>query len=229
MAIRQTRIYAPAAKPYDQFWAETLMGRVVKPLVESHPEVKWFWMTRYASEKPEFADSDGANVPDGFFTDNPCRSLRFRFEIPDEKVAEFEAEGSQLIQTEQCWIADWREYGIRELCSNRFIGEDRSDFRRDERLTIVKDYVGAISRLAIHALISAGEGRFRFEQNDDPLNAHGSAFFSLHHLFCNTTEVLLTALVTNNGFEIDCGSLQYPPDVLRHDKNTPAKEFRIRF
>ena len=72
-------------------------------------------------------------------------------------------------------------------------------------------------------------GRFRFEQNDDPLNTHGSPFFSLHHLFCNPTEVLLTALVVSNGTGLECGTRQYPPNVLVQNPSLPFVEVRVRF
>ncbi len=231
MAIRQTRIYAPAKAPYDsQLWAETMMARILKPLVISNEKLKWVWLTRYASTEPEFADSDGANVPTGYFHNNPCRSIRFRFEIDDSDLADFEREGNELIQQEGCWNADWREYGIGELCSNRFIGEDRSQDRRDERLMIVKQVVESVSRLMLHALVPADqEGRFRVENNDDAENPHNSAFFSLHHLFCNTTEVLLTAIVSNDGFAIDCGTRQYPQAAVIQNQGVPVKEFRVRF
>jgi hypothetical protein len=231
MAIRQTRIYAPATPPYDNhLWAETMMERIIKPLTTGQVGLTWYWFTRYASVQPEFADSDGSGLPSGFFGNQLCRSLRFRCEVDDGLVSAFEASGSQLIAQEGCWNADWREYGIGELCSNRFIGEDRSDARRDERLALVKAYVGSVSRMVLHAVVPAdNQGRFRFEQNDDPLNAHGSAFFSLHHLFCNPTDVLLTALVVSNGNSLECGTRQYPPPLFVQNQTLPFVEVRVRF
>lgn len=231
MAIRQTRIYAPAKAPYDsQFWAETMMARIIKPLVEQCSEISWFWFTRYASEEQDFADSNGDAAPPAFFDHNNFRSLRFRFEVADSAIAVFENCGNELISREGCWNADWREYGISELCSNRFIGEERSNDRRKQRLVIVRDYVVSVSRLALHALVAAdNQGRFRFEHNDDLENPHDSAFFSLHHLFCNPTEVILTALITNENGGIQWGTRQYPPEPLKNDKGKPFFEGKIRF
>ena len=231
MAIRQTRIYAPVMPCYDNtLWAETMMERIIRPITTGQIGLKWFWFTRYASEQPEFADSDGSRLPDGFFANQLCRSLRFRCEIDDGLVSAFEARGNQLISREHCWNADWRDYDIGELCSNRFIGEDRSDDRRKERLALVKDYVGSVSRMVLHAIVPADDqGRFRFEQNDDPLNALGSPFFSLHHLFCNPTEVLLTALLASNGNSLECGTRTYPPPVLVQNQTLPFVEVRVRF
>lgn len=231
MAIRQTRIYAPAIAPYDShIWAETMMARIIRPLVINNDRLKWVWLTRYSSAAPEFADSDGTNVPTGYFDNKHCRSLRFRFEIVDDELAAFEQHGNLLIQQDGCWNADWRDYGIGELSSNRFVGEDRSQARRDERLLLVKQYLESVTRLMLHALVPADtEGRFRVENNDDNENPNNSAFFSLHHLFCNTTEVLLTALVSNDGFMIDCGTRQYPQAAVTQNQGVPVKEFRVRF
>ncbi len=236
MAIRQTRIYAPVNAPYDSHvWAETMMARILRPLVDGSAQLKWVWFTRYSSNEPDFADSDSANAPAGYFDNNDIRSLRFRslrfrFEIADTDLAAFERQGRELIEREGCWIADWREYGIEELCSNRFIGEDRSEDRRNERLRLVRLYVESVSRLMLHALVPAdNEGRFRVENNDDKQNPHSSAFFSLHHLFCNTTDVMLTALISNDGFTIDCGTQQYPQAAVTQKQGVSVKEFNVRF
>lgn len=231
LAIVQTRIYAPAIAPYDdQYWAETMMARIIKPLIEQCTDIWWFWFTRYVSNERDFADSNGDTAPPEFFDRNNYRSLRFRLEIADAAFTEFEQRGNELIKGEGCWIADWRSYGIGELSSNRFIGEDRSDHRRIQRLAIVRDYVAAVSRLALHALVpSDDQGRFRFEHNDDSQNPNDSAFFSLHHLFCNPTEVFLTALITTEDGGIQWGTRQYPPEPLKNDESKPFFEGQIRF
>jgi hypothetical protein len=230
VAVRQTRIYAPKVVPYDTpTWAETMMARVIRPMVQLQG-MNWFWLTRYASETPEFADSDGSSVPAGFFDGQMCRSLRFRFDVDDDQRERFETRATTIINTEQCWIADWRPYGDDELCSDRFLGEDRSAIRKNERRAIVRNYLESVSRLALHALVPADEtGRFRFETSDHPENPHGSAFFSLHHLFCNPTEVLLIVLVTSDGMNLTCGTRQYPPPILQGGSTVPLVEFKVRF
>lgn len=229
--IRQTRIYAPITQPYDDpHWAETMMARLVKPLVLENPKIKWFWMTRYRSLDEDFADSEKSAAPSDFFQDNDYRSLRFRIEVEEDDRLAFEEKATDLITQENCWIADWRDYDIRELCSDRFIGENRAEDRRHERLSLVKEYLGSVARLAIHALLPKDDaGRFRFETNDNHLNPHGSAFFSLHHLFCNTTEVLLTALVTSRDDCLQIGTLMYPPPLVQENQLRPWKEQQIRF
>lgn len=230
MAFLQTRIYAPKFPPYDDArWAETMMARIIDPLT-SDDGLEWFWFTQYASVSPEFADSDGTNAPVGFFDGQICRSLRFRFEVDDSRREDFLAKAVALIDRERCWIADWRPYDESELGGDRFLGEDRGDARRKRRLALVLDYTQCVSRLALHSLIPADDqGRFRYETNDNPQNPHGSSFFSLHHLFCNPTEVLLTVLVSSDGSNLACGTRQYPPAVLTESPTLPFVEFRVRF
>lgn len=230
MAVRQTRIYAPLLSPYnDDLWAETMMARIIRPLVQMGG-LNWFWFTRYASEELEFADSDGTNVPVRFFEGQACRSLRFRFDMDDSRLNGFEASAATKIREENCWIADFRDYGDQQLCESRFLGEDQSDARKKERLAIVREYTQSICRLTLHALVPADEeGRFRFEIGDKSANPHGSAFFSFHHLFCNTTDVFLTVIVASDGSNLSCGTRQYVSPPLQKNPTVGPVEIQVRF
>ena len=232
MQTRQTRIYAPSKPPYDgKLWGETMIARIIKPLSHSGQGLEWIWFTRYASLETDFADSDGTHCPTAFFGGGLCRSLRLRFQISEDHRSEFEASAGELIQSEGCWIADWRDYDSGELCSDRFTGEDRTDSRRAERKLLVMKYLHAVSRLALHSLVPADqEGRWRFEMNDDPQNAYGSTFFSLHHLFCNATNVPLGVLVIEKEGQLLCGTRMYPPfDPMDEEQWRAAREYQIRF
>jgi hypothetical protein len=230
MATKQTRIYAPHRSPYDNnLWAETMMARIIKPLV-GRTGVKWVWVTRYAFLTLDFSDSDGSKAPEGFFEKPLYRSLRFRYEIEPERQDEFEAAGAEIVKSEGCWQADWRDFPVDSLSGDRFLGSPRTDERRREREGLVMNYVDSVTRLALHALIPADdEGRFKIEDNDHHENPHNSAFFSLHHLFCNTTNVLLTALINCQPENLQGGTLQYPPQDFQRNPNHPCSEFQVRF
>lgn len=229
MGTRQTRIYAPHTAPYDNhLWAETMMARIIKPLSEREG-VKWVWATRYAFQELDFSDSDGSKVPEGFFSKPLYRSLRFRYEVEQDHQEDFESFGSSLVQNERCWNADWRDFS-ESLCCDRFLGIPRTEIRRIERRILVLNYLNSVTRLTLHSLVPADtEGRFKIEDNDHQENPSNSAFFSLHHLFCNTTEVLLTALITDDQGKLQVGTRQYPPDALTNDANKPFAEFQVRF
>ena len=50
MANRQTRIFVPSTEPMGD-WAETLIGRVFRPLTEEFSaSLAWFWFSRYGSD-----------------------------------------------------------------------------------------------------------------------------------------------------------------------------------
>lgn len=230
MGTKQTRIYAPHDAPYDNhLWAETMMARIIKPLV-NREEVKWAWVTRYAFPDLEFSDSDEMKAPKGFFTKPLYRSLRFRYEVTSGCEDDFEAVGTELVESERCWLADWRPFPSDSLCGDRFLGAPRTDDRRTEREFLVKNYLDSVTRLTLHSLVpSDDEGRFKIEDNDHEENPYNSAFFSLHHLFCNTTNVRLTALATQHEGKLQGGTRQYPPDALVADPSKPFDEFLVRF
>lgn len=194
MAVRQTRIYVPNNPPFDgNLWAETLMARVITPLVQHATGLKWFWFIRYRSPNPEFADSDGSKIPQDYFDDNPCRSIRFRFEIEDALRVQFEAQGDGLIQNEGCWNADWRAYdALGELGGHRFCGDIPENKPSQERADLLCGLLCSLSKVVLHSIVAADSGgRFRAETNHHNENPNHSTFDSLHHLFCNITAVPL--------------------------------------
>lgn len=230
MNSRQTRIYAPNNGVYSaNLWAETMMARIITPLA-SHDGVSWVWVTRYSSSDPDFEDSDESLAPMGFFNEPRYCSLRFRYIVEPGHQETLEQLGGELVEDEGCWQADWREFDAGSLCDNRFLGSPRSDVRRKERLPLVMNYLESVTRLTLHALVPADdEGRFKVEENDHGQNPYNSAFFSLHHLFCNTTKVVLTALATESNKALQIGTRQYPPQALVDDPNKPFNEYPIRF
>lgn len=215
MAIRQTRIFVPNAMPYNgDTWAETLLGRVIQPLIQSHPTLDWFWFSRYyASPSIDSGDCDVNIVPKEYQIDGSLRSLRIRFELPDSNTRAFEENGSLRIREEKCFISDWRDYGlVADLGGNRFVGEVRNDARRAERAKLGVSFLHSLSKLVLHTLVGPdAEGRFRVESNDDRQNPLHSSFNSVHHLFCNITAVPLRLLVFSDGSQTFIGTDWYTP------------------
>jgi hypothetical protein len=203
MTYRQIRIYTPDCQ---DSWAESVLGNVISPLVTRfRPD--WFWITRYKDEHTattvDFADSDGSNPPDWLRPEDgqkvTFRSIRFRCEIQAEDRSIFETSLLNEITTNKYWTSGWLDYDDSELSSDRFVGEDRSAMRRDERFLLTKDYLHCVSRLVLHSLIQAPSTskvrEYRFESNDHVMNPTGSTFFSYHHFFCNPTDVVVPVWV----------------------------------
>jgi hypothetical protein len=186
----QTRIFVRADEPQTD-WAETLIGRVIRPLTNEFQGVlEWFWFSRYQTRR-DTDDCDFEAIPVAY-VDDVHRSLRFRFKIPDDRRPEFEQTGRQLIAQHGYWISDFIEYrSVADTGSSRFLGvENRGDGRSEQRSLIVNNLYCAISRLVIDALVGADSlGRYRLEENDSPDNPQRSSFQSVLHMFCNITNV----------------------------------------
>ncbi len=74
--------------------------------------------------------------------------------------------------------------------------------------------MNSICRLFIDYLVPETGDRWRFEENGDLLqNPAKNAFQSLHHLFCNITEVPLDVLVGIKGGQFHVGTQMYPPNA----------------
>jgi hypothetical protein len=212
MEERQARIFVPNSEPQDG-WAETLLGRVVRPLVGKYESnLAWFWFSRYeVPQGIDDGDCDIAQLSDDYRRDvhqykNVHRSLRFRYCAVDESTSMFENELLNKASSHRYSVPGGPlAWG---LCSglgdDRHVGiENRDDEGRARRATLVVQHYMGTSRLVLDALVGPdGSGHYRLEQNDHGLNPHGSTFESLHHLFCNITAVPTFARVAVNGQQI---------------------------
>jgi hypothetical protein len=208
MAILQIRIFVPSGEP-PQGWAETVAGRVIKPITQEylHKGLEWFWFSRYASFGPDSADCDFDALPETY--KQPLspgelpyhRSVRFRFEIADNQQANFKKRLQELLKQGGYPTSEkTRPYPawLEESGGNRFLGnENRLPGRKEQRSKLVLSFYQITSQLVLDALVGPdADGRFKLETNDDPQNPLGSTFESLHHIFCNITQPPLQVYVT---------------------------------
>ena len=183
---------------------------VFRPLVADFPELlRWFWFSRYLCligvEGEDRGDCDFAAIPDDFkqaFAEGNQpghRSLRFRFNIENSHQAVFETALQQLIAQHGYAISDIRDYDqVGDVGGNRFLGvEKREPGGNVRRAILVTQMCQVASELVIDALIGPDDAnRFHFEHNDvQDQNPNGSTFESLHHMFCNITEVPVSVLI----------------------------------
>ena len=199
---RQTRIFAPLAVPFDSYWAETIVGAIIAPAISQEQNLEWFWFSRYELTAQQDADDcDIRDIPQGFL--NPqnqfYRSIRFRYSITEEARQTFENRIQNQITKHGCWISDFRDYPfLEDLGGNRHIGGERTPDRRQHRAQLVARLYQAISELVVDTLVGPDEeARYQAEKNDDSRNNPlGSTFESVHHLFCNITDVPTRVLVS---------------------------------
>jgi len=209
MANRQTRIFANQDEPLQ--WAETMIGRVIKPLItEFEDSLHSFWFSRYVCQigvrDEDRGDCDFDQLPNHFkqafpgFAQPGHRSMRFRFEIADASQVDFEAQLHQRIIQYGYAISDFREFNqLADLGGNRFLGvENRLPINQARRAELVTNLLQSISALVIDALVGPDpENCYHIEYNDDlQQNPNASTFESLHHLFCNISQVPVSILVS---------------------------------
>ena len=207
MAIRQARIFVPSNEPEDN-WAETVLGRVIQPLVTIHSDgLQWFWFTRYAVYLgQDEGDCDINLLPKEYIQPRSGkktqfhRSIRFRFDISEEKQDSFETNLKKTWDKHRYFVPGGViDYGMPgDLGNDRHVGnEHREPQRREERAQLVVQFYMSISRIVLDALDGPDkDNRYRSEHNDNEENPHGSTFETLHHIFCNTTDVPTFARVS---------------------------------
>lgn len=209
MTIRQTRIFTNQDEPLH--WAETMIGRVIKPLIiEFEDSLHSFWFSRYVCQigmnGEDRGDCDFDSIPNNFkrafpgFAQPGHRSIRFRFEIMDANQVDFEARLQELVIQHSYAISDVREFDqLADLGGNRFLGgENRILVKQTQRAQLVAHFLQSISALVMDSLEGPDpENRYYIEYNDElEQNPNGSTFESLHHLFCNISQVPVSILVS---------------------------------
>jgi hypothetical protein len=157
-------------KPFDRpNWFETFVGQFVKPVLATG-SVKQYWFTRYGDDKR--------------------REIRFR--LSTEDFAALAPVIQKCIQTFGFRdLNDEPNESVAGLGGDRFLSPDAQNRSAEARGQLVFNYLHAIAALFVDSLVGPdAEGYFRQEKNTEVNNPHGSIFESLHHLLCNTTEVV---------------------------------------
>ncbi|MBZ0291119.1 MAG: hypothetical protein K8L99_01005 [Anaerolineae bacterium] len=196
--VQALHIYYPVVRlfpngGFNANWGNEIIGKVIKPIVEEYA-MRWLWITRYnqpVAETPHL----GTIPPDYQYhhpdvPDTPLNAfILFRLSIEDKSVQQ---RATELARAAGYFVVDWRDYDVvQDLGSNRFIREDASDTERVERAYQIAMFMDTVAKLLVHSLREEN-GEWRVEPNSDKaLNPDGSFFQSVHHLFCNTTEVPL--------------------------------------
>lgn len=227
MTPLQTRIFVPFANPYtNQLWVETLVGRVIAPLVKAH-KISHFWFSRYGEDKNgSQGDTDLTKIPVSFRHPQAdfYRSVRFRLWLPNTvDQPTFEKDLFAHVGSASCAIADLRHYAdLDDLACERFCGGTYSESRRAERRDLLRNFLSSTAHLFVQMLEGPNSaGEFHLEENKDKgNNPDGATFQSVHHLFCNMTDVPLTVFVRNPVL----GTHIYP-----NDQSNSALAVKVRF
>ena len=123
----------------------------------------------------------------------------FRFDISDAEQQNFDNALDVLLNQ-----FDYQVPGgviaydyLADLGGDRHVGNlNRNAARRQQRADLVALHYMSTSRLILDCLIGPDpQQRYLLETNDDPQNPQQSSFESLHHLFCNMTNVPTSILL----------------------------------
>src|SRR5262249_35451927 len=88
---------------------------------------------------------------------------------------------------------------VEDLGASRFLARGRQGGTQASRALLVLSYLHSVAGLLIAQHVPGEGGYWRLEENNDGQNPNGSAFESLHHLFCLMTDVPVSILVTQQG------------------------------
>lgn len=189
-------IFVPTEQPMEN-WVEQILGTVVRPLNEEFgSSIRWMWVTRYIQDyvrlpgqiKSYFGHDP---IPDHYLIQgpNPYRYIVFRLSVEEEKRQELHQMALDLTEAAGLYVVPWADYDVvGDLGMDRFIHEGADGEKRDLRAKLVANFVDATVRLMLHSLIEE-KGQWKLEPNTHEQNPDGSFFQSVHHLFCNATDV----------------------------------------
>lgn len=199
-------VYVPPEQPYGDNWVEQVLGEVVRPVYERFKtKIDWLWITRYSGPYDRNqAPWHGANLPERYRSKGHYRYVLFRMNTFSQGDDEVHKQAIELSQQAGCYIEQgWTDYDMkRDLGSNRFNRVDAGDEGRAGRAEMIARLIDATVKVMLDMLVVDDTGRWTLEPSIHEQNPNGSVFESIHHLFCNTTNVPTTALLSLHNHQL---------------------------
>jgi len=164
--IKSLHLVLPKDKRFSgDNWFENFVGNFVLPVLDTG-KIYQYWFSRYE--------------------DNGTRHVRFRFTIDNYKSVQPLVR--ELIKKYNLIdLKDEEKYNlVHDLGSQRFRANKK---QKNNRAQLIFNYLYSIAVLYVDCLREDKKGNFHLEKNKNYNNPHGSIFESLHHLFCNMTDV----------------------------------------
>jgi hypothetical protein len=192
-------IYVPLEQPYGDNWVEQVLGEVVRPVYEQFKgEIEWMWITRYSGSydhntPPPYGDA----LPDRYRSNGYYRFVLFRANVSSTTNAAFQRQVIEHAEQAVCFVEPgWVDYDIvKDLGSDRFIRADADQEERATRADLIAQFINATVKVMLDMLAVDESGRWMWEPSVHEQNPNGSVFESVHHLFCNATNVPTTVLL----------------------------------
>lgn len=183
-------------------WAEQILGKVVKPCVAEHSEhLEWFWFTRYEGPRSDHLEEA---LPQELGQVVGHVKLRVAFDGEDEEDQWTAFKTTVEHAAVACGFLSFEgDYGfVGDLGGDRFITHNRSGERVEHRAELVARFLHAASAVVLDLLTETQtmiDGQqatvFCLEDNTSRDSPNWSVCESLHHLFCNLSDVQLDAFM----------------------------------
>jgi hypothetical protein len=195
---QKIHIFAPRTEnPYQgDNWCEEVLGRVVLPLCRNFEEVlHWFFVGRYGKFNQPVPDErymlPGTNISE---------FVAFRVSVQRPALHEFQERALELVNSEKCFADGWHPLNLTgDFPIERYCRPGAKPEMYERRIRLIVNLLDATSKLVLDSLDWDESRGWHIERNDnEDENPNGSMFESVHHLFCNTTDVPLDTLVLQN-------------------------------
>jgi hypothetical protein len=139
----------------------------------------------------------------------------------------------ELANNAGCYIHPngWMDYDVvKDLGGDRFIFTEANTTERINRAQKVAYFMDATVRLMLDMLVEKEPGIWKFESNDHKENPYGSAFESLHHLFCNATNVPTIVCLNLHNSQLKVKThWMYPKQISLEEQQVWPIPVRLQF
>jgi hypothetical protein len=231
---QQIQIFAPPVEPYLINWVEQILGTTVRPIYKQYSDdIRWLWVTRYCRPYDKENPPGGSPLPQSYCSDDCCRYIWFRVSVRQETKDELRNQVLRYAADSGCHThpSGWVEYHpvADGLGSNRFIRAEATEDERVRRAQLLVHFVDATVKLMLDLLTRAEDGSWHFEPSAHTENPNGSVFESVHHLFCNATQVPTTVLLRRLAGQLQVATFWMSPSLIDLAPAEEWSQFRLRY
>jgi hypothetical protein len=170
---------------------------VIKSIqAEFSEHLRWMWVTRYGESLESVLpvtttdDSPEKEIPQEFIADGFTRRIIFRTACDETTMGTVQRRLLELTQENSLHTRITPYDLVQDLGSDRFAAPYSDANARARRAELVMLFVDATVRLMLDALI-VENGQWTLQKWEHRENRTGSFFDSIHHLFCNLTNLSL--------------------------------------
>lgn len=196
--VNAYHIFAPVH--WRENWVEQILGEVIAPVWEvRRGSLDWVWVTRYVEplESTLLATTppdETRGIPDDF-VDSQRLTRRVIFRAAGDNAAVVRKGLLGLSEKTGCHVRITLWDIVEDLGSDRFIQSNATIEQRMQRADLVGRFVDAGCQLMFDAVTLDHNSQWTLERNTHQQNPTGSFFFSVHHLFCNLTNLQIPVQV----------------------------------